>query len=134
MGATEPRKDLSGFISSMTEGIHGAFNRGVKYGRYLEQQEKKLRAERERDALLFDLTQLAMGFGDECDCCRFCESDGVVGVCKRAEILAEENGGDIEGGTLICVWEWRGLCEDNGGGASNEKQGLCGALRGAARQ
>ena len=40
MAATVPNHDLDGFIKSMTEGVHGAFNKGVKYGRYLEQQER----------------------------------------------------------------------------------------------
>ena len=40
MGAIPPNTSLDGFITSMTEGIHGAFNNGVKYGRYLEQQER----------------------------------------------------------------------------------------------
>ena len=43
MAATVPNHDLDGFIKSMTEDVHGAFKRGVKYGRYLEQQERPVR-------------------------------------------------------------------------------------------
>lgn len=39
MAAIPPNTKLDGFIASMKQGVEGAFNRGVKYGRYLEQQE-----------------------------------------------------------------------------------------------
>lgn len=40
MSAIPPKTDLDGFIKSMAEGVEGAFKKGVKYGRYLEQQER----------------------------------------------------------------------------------------------
>lgn len=40
MGAIPPNINLDGFITSMKQGVEGVFNRGVKYGRYLEQQER----------------------------------------------------------------------------------------------
>lgn len=70
---------------------------------------------RERDAMYFDFRSLAIGFGDGCSYCRFCEWEGVKGTCMRPEIIAEETGEEVEDGTLICKWEWRGMCADNGG-------------------
>ena len=40
MAAIPPNTNIDGFIASMKQGVEGAFNRGVKYGRYLEQQER----------------------------------------------------------------------------------------------
>lgn len=40
MGAIPPNTYLDGFKQSMRDGIDGAFKKGVKYGRYLEQQER----------------------------------------------------------------------------------------------
>ncbi len=39
MAAIPPNSNLEGFIKSMADGVEGAFKKGVKYGRYLEQQE-----------------------------------------------------------------------------------------------
>lgn len=40
MAAIPPNTNLDGFIASMKQGVEGVFNKGVKYGRYLEQQER----------------------------------------------------------------------------------------------
>ncbi len=40
MSAIPPNSNLEGFIRSMKQGVEGAFKKGVKYGRYLEQQER----------------------------------------------------------------------------------------------
>lgn len=64
---------------------------------------------RERDAAVDELSMLARGFGDECYSCRFAEFTPEGHECKRAEIIAEETGEEVEGGTLICKWEWKGL-------------------------
>ena len=42
MAAIPPNTYLEGFKKSMCDGIDGAFNKGVKYGRYLEQQKHML--------------------------------------------------------------------------------------------
>lgn len=41
MAAIPPNNNLEGLIGSLKQGIYGAYNKGVKYGRYLEQQERK---------------------------------------------------------------------------------------------
>lgn len=45
MGAIPPNTYLDGFKQSMCDGIDGAFKKGVKYGRYLEQQERPARTD-----------------------------------------------------------------------------------------
>lgn len=40
MAAIPPNTNLEGFKKSMIDGIDGAFKKGVKYGRYLAQQEQ----------------------------------------------------------------------------------------------
>ena len=42
MAATVPNHDLDGFIKNIADGVHGAFKKGVKYGRYLEKNESRL--------------------------------------------------------------------------------------------
>lgn len=42
MAAIPPNINLEGFKKSMCDGIDGVFNKGVKHGRYLEQQEHPL--------------------------------------------------------------------------------------------
>lgn len=42
MAATKPNTNLCGIISSANALINAAFDRGVKHGRYLEQQERIL--------------------------------------------------------------------------------------------
>lgn len=42
MAAIPPNTYIDGFIKSMQDGVYGVFNKGVKYGRYLEQQEHPL--------------------------------------------------------------------------------------------
>ena len=42
MAAVPPNTYLEGFKQSMCDGIEGAFKKGVKYGRYLERQERPL--------------------------------------------------------------------------------------------
>lgn len=42
MAAIPPNTYLEGFKKSMCDGIDGAFNKGVKYGRYLERQEHQI--------------------------------------------------------------------------------------------
>ena len=66
---------------------------------------------RERDAAVEELSMLARGTGDECYSCRFAEFTPDGHECKRAEIIAEETGEEVEGGTLICRWDWKGLQE-----------------------
>ena len=39
MAAIPPNNNLEGLISSLKDGIYGAYNKGVKYGRYLALQE-----------------------------------------------------------------------------------------------
>jgi hypothetical protein len=40
MAATIPNTNYDGFLKSIKQGIDGVFQKGVKYGRYLEQQER----------------------------------------------------------------------------------------------
>ena len=42
MAAIPPNTYLEGFKKSMCDGIDGAFNKGVKHGRYLEKQENQI--------------------------------------------------------------------------------------------
>ena len=39
MAAIPPNNNLEGFVVSLKDSIYGAYNKGVKYGRYLAQQE-----------------------------------------------------------------------------------------------
>lgn len=39
MAAIPPNNNLEGLIASLKDGIYGAYNKGVKYGRYLALQE-----------------------------------------------------------------------------------------------
>lgn len=39
MAAIPPNNNLEGLIGSLKDGIYGAYNKGVKYGRYLALQE-----------------------------------------------------------------------------------------------
>lgn len=45
MAAIPPNNNLEGLISSIKDGIYGAYNKGVKYGRYLALQEHLERKE-----------------------------------------------------------------------------------------
>lgn len=40
MAAIPPNTHLDGLVRSIEEGVHADFRKGVKYGRYLEQQER----------------------------------------------------------------------------------------------
>lgn len=45
MPAIPPKTNIDGLQQCAADLIEGAFSRGVKYGRYLEQQEQKRRKE-----------------------------------------------------------------------------------------
>ena len=89
MAAIPPNTYIDGFIKSMQDGVYGVFNKGVKYGRYLEQQEHPLiRCNKCEFAIPDPRRREGILFCDEWE--RFTRNDG---YCHNASkrIDSEEN-------------------------------------------
>ena len=106
MAAIPPKTNIDGLQKSANDLIYAAFARGVKHGRYLEQQERiegnrreLERVERERDAAIKDIKELCMRHSySSCAYCKFDTEDYGEEKCMTCNLMDN--------------WEWQGPQEE----------------------
>lgn len=123
MTAIPPKTNIDGLMTAAEDLIRGAFRKGMKQGRYEQQQEylaskeanERIRAE--RDALLADLTIACGDVPNPCAVCGHYRTDWPNPNC---ELIG-----------LTCAWCWRGLQE---GGSSCQTSASAASTVPAANQ
>lgn len=83
MAAIPPNTHIDGFIKSMQDGVYGVFNKGVKYGRYLEQQERgKAEWLEWNEKFMEHITPSGVRLGVFCSSCE-CHADNKYNFCPE---------------------------------------------------
>ena len=115
MPAIPPNNHLEGLIGSMKQGIYGAYNKGVKYGRYLEQQERLQAKEHQKPLTIDDIKRVLVEVKKICtdsDCsnCPFSSKDTTITGVVMCRLSDDEH----EMFTPLC-WEVDDWKEDSNG-------------------